>query len=279
VANGLKAGLGKGLSSLIPNKSGLVGGRSILNIDINLIFPNPDQPRKHFNEDKLMELANSIKTYGILQPVVVKKIHDSRYELVAGERRWRASKLAQAQTLPVIVKDFSNEQALGVSLVENIQRENLNVIEEASAYKKLITNLNLTQEEIAEKVGKSRSFIANTLRLLNLPDNIQDSIIKGTITAGHARTLAAVNDPKEQQLLWEQMRKGNLSVREAEKLTNASKNKSNKKQKDFVLSDLADTLSRHLSTKVKIQGSRNKGMLNIHYFSQEDLERIISDIT
>jgi len=279
----VKRGLGRGLDVLIPQKNGLAAGRTILNVKCETVKANPYQARKQFDEQKLAELAVSIREHGIIQPVVVRKAGED-YELVAGERRLRAAKLAGVETIPVIIKDLSAEQSMEIGLIENLQRENLNPIEEAAAYQRLVGEFGLTQQEIALNVGKSRSVIANTLRLLNLPAEIQESIQVGVLSSGHGRTLAGIVNPQEQVTVWKQMLEGEWTVRQAEAVVQKNRKPKQKKHSasgktDFILNDLAETLSRHLSTKVVINGSRKRGTLAIHYFSQDDLERLISALT
>ncbi|MFA5928076.1 MAG: ParB/RepB/Spo0J family partition protein [Candidatus Margulisiibacteriota bacterium] len=278
----MKRGLGRGLDVLIPQRTTFASGRTILNVSCAEVRPNPYQPRKQFDEQKLVELSNSIKEHGIVQPIVVRRTDDG-YELVAGERRLRAAKLAGLENIPAIIRDYTNDQSIEVGLIENIQREALNPMEEARAYKRLAEEFELTQEEIAKKVGKSRSVIANATRLLNLPEEIQESISAGLLSSGHGRTLVSIIDSNEQVSVWQKMLEGAWNVRQAEAATRASKpakarKKAERAPGDFVLTDLAETLSRHLATKVSINGDRNKGSLVIHYFSQEDLERIVEGI-
>ncbi|MFC1477867.1 ParB/RepB/Spo0J family partition protein [Candidatus Margulisiibacteriota bacterium] len=276
----VKRGLGRGLDVLIPQKNGLTAGRTIMEIGIDLIKPNPYQARKNFDEQKIAELAGSIKEHGVIQPIVIRKTKDG-YELVAGERRLRASKQAGATKIPAIIKDLIDEESMEIGLIENLQRENLNAIEEAKAYKRLAEEFNLTQEQISKKAGKSRSVIANAMRLLNLPEEIQESIQSGLLSSGHGRTLVSIVDSSQQQSIWKQMLGGNINVRQAEAVTSRVKKKTNRKtkeKKDIVLNDLAETLSRHLSTKVTINGGRERGILSIHYYNQSDLERIVETI-
>ncbi|MFH1428234.1 MAG: ParB/RepB/Spo0J family partition protein [Candidatus Margulisiibacteriota bacterium] len=277
----VKRGLGRGLDVLIPQKSGLTAGRTIMEISVSLIKPNPFQARKTFDEQRITELASSIQEHGVIQPIVVRKAVDGGYELVAGERRLRASKQAGAEKIPAIIKDIIDEESMEIGLIENLQRENLNAIEEAKAFKRLAEEFNLTQEQIAKKAGKSRSVIANAMRLLNLPEEIQESIQSGLLSSGHGRTLVSIIDSTQQQSIWKQMLGGNFNVRQAEAVTSKAKKKTNRKtteKKDIVLNDLAETLSRHLSTKVIIKGGRERGILSIHYYNQSDLERIVETI-
>lgn len=276
--------LGKGLSALIPENDFQVDTDSeiILNLDINLIRANVNQPRKHFDDEKLVELASSIKEHGIIQPLVVKK-HNNIYTIIAGERRWRAAKLLNLKEVPVIVKDMTDIQVMEVSLIENIIREDLNPIEEAMAYKKLIDDFNLTQENISKQVSKSRSAIANSLRLLNLDERIQSYLIDGVISEGHGRCILAINDKDKQFELVQKVIDENLNVRQTESLVKTfDKDKINEntngksKQEDVFLKDLTNKLQNHFDTKVNINNkSKNKGKIEIEYYSVEDLQRII----
>lgn len=276
--------LGKGLSALIPENDFQVDtdSETILNLDINLIRANVNQPRKHFDDEKLVELASSIKEHGIIQPLVVKK-HNNIYTIIAGERRWRAAKLLNLKEVPVIVKDMTDVQVMEVSLIENIIREDLNPIEEAMAYKKLIDDFNLTQENISKQVSKSRSAIANSLRLLNLDERIQSYLIDGVISEGHGRCILAINDKDKQFELVQKVIDENLNVRQTESLVKTfDKDKINEntntkcKQEDVFLKDLTSKLQNHFDTKVNISNkSKNKGKIEIEYYSVEDLQRII----
>lgn len=286
-----KKGLGKGLNALIfspshknQNEAAPANAEnSVINLDVSKIVPNPRQPRKYFDEDELQALSLSIKEQGIAQPILV-RLKGIKYELVAGERRLRAAKKAGLNKVPVIIKDLTDEQALEVTIVENLQRENLNPIEEAVAYKMLYDQFSLSQDQIAQKVGKNRSTVSNSMRLLDLPKKIQDSIKKGSITAGHARAILSVTDVNRQIDIWKQILAGNLSVRDAEALISSDKiqNKSAKIKKivhsNPHLQEIKDKLTESLGTKVELFGSPQKGKINIHYFSQEDLERIIEQI-
>lgn len=280
-----KKGLGKGLSALIEDdleeKIIEQNTKDITHIDISKIEPNSEQPRKCFNEDALYELADSIKQYGIIQPLIVIK-KDEYYEIIAGERRWRAAKIAGLKEIPVVIKDFSLEEILEVSLIENIQRENLNPIEEALAYQRLIKDFNLKQDEIAEKVSKSRSTIANTMRLLNLDERVQQMIVDEMISSGHARTLLAIENGEDQLQIANKVFDEKLSVRETEKLIkNMSKIKKVKKPKAIddmepIYRDVENNIKEILGTKVTISRKNDKkGIIEIEYYSSEELERII----
>ena len=289
-----KSGLGKGLDSLIPNKAvtkptekpveekkeEIKAENGEMMVKTSLIEPNRNQPRKEFDEDALIELADSIKQYGVLQPLLVQKKKDY-YEIIAGERRWRASKLAGLKELPVIVKDFSEQEIVEISLIENIQRENLNPIEEAMAYKRLLEEFNLKQDEVAERVSKSRTAVTNSMRLLKLDDRVQQMIIDDMISTGHARALLAIDDREQQYILANKIFDEKLSVRETEKLIKALKNpkKEEKKketdQKEFIYADLEEKLKSVIGTKVSInQKKPGKGKIEIEYYSEEELERI-----
>lgn len=290
-----RKGLGKGLDSLIPEnkpvkpaakaekEESVKTGEQMLKI--NQVEPNREQPRKHFEEDALLELADSIKQYGVLQPLLVRKRKDY-YEIIAGERRWRAAKLAGVKEVPVIIKEYTEQQAVEIALIENIQRENLNPIEEAMAFKKLLTEFNLKQDEVAERVSKSRTAVTNSMRLLKLGEKVQQMIIDDMITTGHARALLAIDDEEQQYLLATKIFDEKLSVRETEKLIKSLKNP--KKQvkvvktveNAFVYDDLAEKMKRVLGTKVSISPKGNgKGKIEIEYYSDDELERMFEMIT
>ena len=293
-------GLGKGLDSLIPNKndktennvkkvaksddikvkkeeSALKNGEMM--VKINQVEPNRDQPRREFDEDSLMELADSIKQFGILQPLIVQKKKDY-YEIIAGERRWRAAKLAGIKEVPVIVKEYTDQEIVEISLIENIQRENLNPIEEAMAYKRLLEEFSLKQDEVAERVSKSRTAVTNSMRLLKLSERVQQMIIDDMISTGHARALLAIDDEEQQYILANKIFDEKLSVRETEKLVKALKNpkKEVKKQKlehTFVYQNIEEQMKNIIGTKVSVNAKANgKGKIEIEYYSEEELERI-----
>ncbi|WP_346937246.1 ParB/RepB/Spo0J family partition protein [Clostridium sp.] len=277
--------LGKGLSSLIPeNDFQDSNNEQVISIDINLIKPNKDQPRKHFDNEKLIELANSIKEHGIIQPVIVRK-ENQIYVIIAGERRWRAAKLLNLKELPVIIKDLSDVEVVQISLIENIIREDLNPIEEATAYKKLLNDFNLTQEQISKQVSKSRSAIANSLRLLNLDERIQGYLIEGVLSEGHGRTILALENKDDQYIVAQKVIDENLNVRQTELLVrnyyisddnNKYKRINNKSENDIYYKDIKSKLENHFNTKVSISNnSKNKGKIEIEYYSPEDLQRII----
>ncbi len=248
-------------------------------VKISLVEPNRDQPRKQFDEDGLIELADNIKQHGILQPLIVIKRNDY-FEIVAGERRWRAAKLAGLKEVPVIVKDYTELEIVEIALIENIQRENLNAIEEAMAYKKLLNEYNLKQDEIAEKVSKSRTAVTNTMRLLKLSEKVQQMIVDEMISTGHARALLAVDDKEFQFQLAQKIFDEKLSVREVEKLIKEVKSPKKEKAKQtdienkFVYDDLQNKINQVLGTKVNIKHKNNKGKIEIEYYSAEELEHI-----
>jgi len=280
-----KRGLGKGLSALIPdepieNLTANNNNEGILNIDISLIEPNAEQPRRKFDKEAIKELANSISRHGVIQPIIVKK-YNRGYQIIAGERRWRAAKEAGLKEIPAIVKELEQMQSTEIALIENIQREDLNIIEEALAYKNLVDKYNLTQEEISEVVGKSRPHIANILRLLNLDKRVIEMISKEMLSNGHGRALLGIEDKELQLKTATIVFEKSLSVRETEKLVkdlikNQNKSKKKiKKEKDPVLTEFEESLRKILGTKVSIIKGKNKGKIEIEYYSEDDLERIL----
>lgn len=253
---------------------------SVLTMKISLVEPNRDQPRKHFSEEGIEELASSIKQYGIIQPLLVQK-HDDYYEIIAGERRWRAAMKAGLKEVPVIVKDYTSREAVEISLIENIQREDLNPIEEALAYDRLIQEFELTQEQVAGRVSKSRSSVTNSLRLLKLADDVRQMVISGDLSEGHARTLLGLPNEEMQTLLAERIIKEKLSVRDTEKLvkkltsTTPKKTKARDYQKEAILGNLSEQLKVILGTKVSItEKGKSKGKIEIEYYSDDELNRI-----
>ena len=291
-----RSGLGKGLDSLIPvkavNKSATTGKKEEKSekkvnesgeqlIPINQVEPNREQPRKEFDEDALLELADSIKQYGILQPLIVQKRKDY-YEIIAGERRWRAAKKAGLKEVPVIIREYTDQQVVEISLIENIQRENLKPIEEAMAFKKLLEEFNLKQDEVAERVSKSRTAVTNSMRLLKLSEKVQQMIVDEMITTGHARALLALDDEEQQYILANKIFDEKLSVRETEKLVKALKNpkkedttKEVEDKNSFIYADIEDKMKSVIGTKVNIhQKKSGKGKIEIEYYSQDELERI-----
>lgn len=285
---GKSRGLGRGLSSLMGdiNNDPISSSRNSENqtleklVPVEKIYPNPNQPRKTFQEEKLIELANSIKIKGVVQPLIVRKKQGTKesFEIVAGERRWRAAQRAQIHELPVIVREFSDTEVLEIAIIENVQRADLNPVEEALGYKNLMDNFNHTQEGLSKEIGKSRSHIANLLRLLNLPAEVQDLLISGKLTAGHARALVTCDNPLA---LAKQIISQGLSVRDAEILAKKAslkdaktKNKTNKKPADTTI--LESDLSAALKMKVSInhEEGKEKGLLSITYKTLDELDRI-----
>jgi len=268
-------GLGKGLGALIPRGT----ASALVDVDVNTISPNPKQPRTIMDDAALADLADSIRRHGILQPLIVTR-SGAGYTLVAGERRWRAAKLAGLATVPALVKDTSPQQLLEVALVENIQRQDLGPLEEAAAYKQLIEELGLTQEEAAQRVGKSRSAVANSLRLLNLLPEAKEALERGLITEGHARTLLSLATPEEQRALLEVMLSGGVTVRAAEESARrASPRQKARAAKDVETAELEDRLREALRTKVELHRGRRGGRVVIHFYSDEELEGIYRAIT
>ena len=251
-------------------------------VPLSSVSPNPNQPRKTFDEDSLKELAASIKEQGIIQPLIVEEIVPGHYSIIAGERRFRAAEIAGLDTIPVIIKTLTEIQRIQMSLIENIQREDLNPVEEAYAYQYLIQRSNMTQEEVADKVGKSRSAIANSIRLLGLSDKFKDDLISGQITAGHARAILSLVNPADQTMLRDRIVENELSVREAERLADEY-NKGHKvvpkkkgKDDDPEISEVVERFVSATGSRCEIKGSLDKGRLQIKYRSQQDLERIYS---
>ena len=259
----------------------------ILMLKLDLVQPNKEQPRKTFDEEKINELAESIKNYGVLQPLLVQK-NDSFYEIIAGERRWRAAKAAGLKEVPAVLKEYSKQEAMEISLIENVQRADLNPIEEALGYKQLIDEFGLTQEEIAVRVAKSRTAITNTMRLLKLDEQIQNMLVQGVITCGHARALLSLEDTQMQLKAAKEILDKKLSVRETERLVKrlqkeASGEKKEEKKKDETLAliyqDLEDRMKSVMGTKVSIHNKdKNKGRIEIEYYSEAELERIVEMI-
>ena len=276
-------GLGKGLDALIPagdkkitKEENTKGAETV--VKITKVEPNRSQPRKNFDEDALQELADSIKQFGLLQPILVQD-KGEYYEIIAGERRWRAAKLAGLKEVPVIIRNYSSQEIVEISLIENIQREDLNPIEEARAYQRLIKDYRLKQDEVAEKVSKSRAAITNALRLLKLDERVQDMVIEGKISSGHARTILSIDDNDKQYMIAQKIFDEKLSVREVEKLMKSLDAPEKKEKKlpanDFVYRDIEQKLKNILGTQVIIKNkSNNKGKIEIDYYSQAELERI-----
>jgi ParB family transcriptional regulator, chromosome partitioning protein len=272
----IKKGLGKGLGALIASDN-TYNDTGIKELKINEVEPNINQPRKNFNDEKLIQLAESIKQHGIVQPIIVKKDNEV-YRIVAGERRWRAARIAGLQYVPVIIKELSNKQVMEVALIENIQREDLNPIEEAEAYERLINEYSMTQEEISTTVGKSRSAIANSVRLLGLNEIIKDYVINGEISSGHARTLIGIEDQEQQKKIASEIIKKKLNVRETETLvkkimSSKVKTKPIKYINDFI--EIEESLQNIFGTKVKLISNKKRGKIMIEYYSNDELDRII----
>lgn len=300
-------GLGRGLASLIPSKKPFPDennnvpkkepikpesspfmdsqekavsiNNSVEQIDIARISPNPHQPRKHFDQEKLQELSDSIKQYGILQPIVVSK-SGNQYELIMGERRLQAAKLAGLTKISAIVREATDQQKLELAIIENIQRHDLNPIEEARSYSKLVQEFGLKQEEVADKVGKSRSAVANKLRILGLPIEIQRSLIEGKITEGHAKAILALENPEKQRALFELILKNSLTVRQTEDKTKEISVRTHKRMvsRDPEIKRIEDDLVAKLGTKVKVSRSGTGGRIIIDYYSKEELDNLIAKI-
>ena len=274
--------LGRGLSALIPDISTEIDKKDIITIDLKNIYPNQDQPRRVFDEEKIKILSESIKNYGVLQPIVLKPDDKGKYMIIAGERRYRASKLACKNDIPAVIKDIPMKDIMEIALIENLQREELNPIEEALAYRSLIKNYEVTQEEISEAVGKSRPHITNTLRLLNLPKQIMDIIDQGHITAGHGKALLRVTDENLQLELANKVIAEELSVRATEALAkkicedNIKEIPKKTKEKDVFIVDVEEKLRNIFGTKVNISKGKKKGKIEIEYYNEDDLNNIVS---
>jgi ParB family transcriptional regulator, chromosome partitioning protein len=288
-----KKALGKGIGALFVGEEPAQtraerDASSVTELPISALQPNPLQPRKEFSEDTLRELADSIRHQGVLQPVLVEEESGGRYTIIAGERRYRAARLAGLERIPVIVKKFTETERLEIALVENIQRENLSPLEEAVAYKRLMDIAALNQEEVAAKVGKNRSTVANSLRLLKLPEEIQKAVGEGSISAGHARAILSVNSSENQKTLFHIIMKDGISVREAEQVAsdlNQGKKPSGKKgnpekkghwQKVPELRMIEQKLIETFGTRVEVKGDQVKGRIEIAYFSTDDFTRLLS---
>ena len=285
-----KSGLGKGLDSLIANKVGTIVDsekkpeldKEVVFVKITKVEPNKEQPRKNFDEDALIELSESMKQYGILQPLLVQDKKDY-YEIIAGERRWRAAKLAGLKEIPVIIKNLTNQEIVEISLIENIQREDLNPIEEAQAYKRLLEEFHLKQDEVAERVSKSRTAVTNSMRLLKLDERVQQMLMDDMISSGHARALLAVSDKEKQYNLAQQIFDEKLSVREIEKLIKKLQNSKDSLPKEnqdgkmqIFYEDIEQKLKAIMGTKVSIHSKdKKKGKIEIEYYSNDELDRIL----
>ena len=274
-----KAGLGKGLDALFIDNSTEENGDKLVNI--NDIEPKRDQPRKHFDEEALKELADSIAMHGVIQPLLVRPLSDGGYQLIAGERRWRASRMAGLTQVPVVVREMTDMEAMELALIENLQREDLNPIEEAEGYKLLMDTYSFTQEQAAEKVGKSRPAVANAMRLLVLPQEVLDMVKQGLISSGHARTLLPLSDEKLIIKLAEEISQKELSVRETERIVKTllkpkSENTKKKSKRDPYYDECEIAIREELGRKAKINVSRgNKGSIEIEFFSKDDLRSIL----
>jgi ParB family chromosome partitioning protein len=294
-------GLGRGLSSLIPNKQSdeneneertfvtqkmsqsddsIRGDKYVIEVDVNQIIPNPHQPRTNFDDEKLDNLAQSIMAHGVIQPLVVSR-NGGQYELIAGERRFQASKRAGLKKVPVIIRQADEKEKLELAIIENIQRHDLNAIEEAKAYQKLIDDFQMNQEEVSAKMGKSRSLVANKVRLLTLPIEIQRGLIEGKITEGHAKAILSVDNPEKQRALYDMILKTHMTVRQIEDKSREISVKSHQRHTvvDPQIKSLENTLVEALGTKVKISKSGDGGKIVIEYYSQEDLDSLLERIS
>lgn len=288
-----KGGLGKGLDSMIPDKIGKTQKDQVEAVkpdtmmDINKVEPNREQPRKNFDEDALLELSESIKQFGVIQPLIVQD-RKTYYEIIAGERRWRAAKMAGLKEVPVIIKNYTEQEIMEISLIENIQREDLNPIEEALAYKKLLTEFNLKQDEVAERVSKSRTAVTNSMRLLKLNEKVQQMLIDDMLSTGHARALLAIEDADEQYNLAQQIFDEKMSVRDVEKLVKKLQKEKNEKHKEevkpdqsmeqmqVIYHDLEEKMKAIFGTKVSITSKdMKKGKIEIEYYSPDELDHIM----
>ncbi|HEX9061266.1 MAG TPA: ParB/RepB/Spo0J family partition protein [Clostridia bacterium] len=271
----MKKGLGKGLGALIANEDNEPTG--ITEVKINEIEPNINQPRKRFDDEHLKTLSDSIRQHGVVQPIIVRNEGEG-YKIVAGERRWRAARLAGLETIPVIIKELENKQVMEIALIENIQRQDLNPIEEAEAYERLLNEYEMTQEEISNTVGKSRSAVANSLRLLNLNEKIKSHVINEELSSGHARALMSIDNEELINKAADEVIERNLNVRETEALVKkylSKKKTAIKKGKSAEIVEIEDYLKNVLGTKVQLMASNKKGKIMIEYYSNDELERII----
>ena len=278
--------LGRGLDALIATgEVKTSGSSSIGEISVSLIVPNPNQPRRDFSDKSLDELADSIKELGIVQPITLRNMGDGSYQIIAGERRWRAAKIAGLKEVPVIVRELTDQEIVEISLIENIQREDLNPIEEAQAYKRLLTEFHLKQDEVAERVSKSRTAVTNSMRLLKLCDEVQKMVVDDMISTGHARALISIEDPEEQYLIAQKIFDEKLSVREVEKLVKdlhkpPKPPKEENKTLQAIYQEISERLKQSLSTKVSVSAKQNgAGKIEIEFYNHEDLERLLERIT
>jgi len=282
-----KKGLGKGLGALISAANEEVNEeinekKGIVELKINDIEPNINQPRKKFDDEKLLKLSESIKKHGVVQPIIVKK-EENTYRIVAGERRWRAARMAGLKTIPVIIKELSERQVMEIALIENLQREDLNPIEEAEAFERLLNEYNLTQEELSEAIGRSRSAIANTIRLLGLSEKVKNCLINQDITSGHARAILSVDNKELQEKICDEIIEKNLTVRQTETLVKrfiSEEKKENKKNKENKNNDeylkIEENLQGIFGTKVRLVSNNKKGRIMIEYYSEEELDRLLT---
>lgn len=273
-----RGGLGRGLGALIPSAERPVEERQT-DVPITSLTANPLQPRQSFDQAELDGLIESIRRHGVLQPLVVRPVSGG-YQVVAGERRWRAAQAAGLESVPAIVRPLTDQEALELALVENLQREDLNPVERARAYRRLVDEFGLTQEQVADRVGKSQPSVANALRLLGLPPQILASLESGRFSEGHAKALLGIEDPAARIRIWERIERRGLSVREAEALARASipRGISARGRRDAELELMGQELSRAFATKVSIEGSRARGSVRIHYYSEEDLQRLLDKL-
>ena len=276
-----KGGLGKGLDAIFMDNE-TEDGNSTVKLKISDIEPNRQQPRKEFNEEALTELADSISKHGILQPLLVRPLPDGGYQLVAGERRWRACRMAGVSEVPVVIKELTNSQVMELALIENLQREDLSIVEEAEGYKMLMDDYNFTQDEISKSVGKSRPSITNALRILKLPKEILSLLKENKITAGHARALLSFDNEEDMRKIAEAIVTNGLSVREVEKISkikNNKKEKRNDKRRDSFFDEVEISLHEYLGRKVKVSSSaKNKGSITIEFYNKEDLAEIVKKL-
>ncbi len=277
-----KGGLGRGLDAIFMDND-VESNNSVVTLRLSEIEPNRNQPRKEFDENSLAELADSISQHGLIQPLLVRPTFGGTYQIVAGERRWRACRMSGLSEVPVVIKELSDQEVMELALIENLQRENLSIVEEAYGYKTLMDEYGFTQEDIAKSVGKSRSAVANTIRILNLPDEIVEMLRSTDITAGHARAILSVEDDEDKKEFARLIVKNNLSVREAEKISKKFNNSHKKNENQEVkprratfFDEVELSLKSYLGRKVKVMGGENeKGTLQIDFFSKEDLAEIV----
>lgn len=276
-----KKGLGKGLEALFTGIDTSSSGETVVELKISEVEPDRSQPRRDFDEVKLAELASSIKEHGVITPIIVKRLETGFYQIVAGERRWRASKIAEMKTIPAIVRDMDKARLYEVSMIENLQRQDLNPVEEAKGYKRLMDEFKLTQEQISKKLGKSRSSVANSLRILNLPKEVISLLESGQLSFGHAKVLLSCEDEKKQIALASKIVEEGMSVRDLEQAIKTPDKKEVKPKKvdlnmKLALKAYEEKVTKGLGTKVKIVGGKSKGKIEIEYYGTEDLERIVN---